>query len=512
MKSVRKNKIKTTPAARKKSQKKRQAVKTLKSTGEDLLESKKKLHALTTSNADLVWEANINEKDLHWFGDIDGILGYEKGEFERTIVGHMESIHPDDHDHFITTVEKALNSGEDLYVSYRIRCKDGTYRHWEEYGKAIGFENGKPVKWVGTITDITGRKQAEETLANNKKRFLAMLEKFKSSAKLEHADAFSSILTQDKMMRAIFHYIEIIAESSEPILIMGETGVGKELISEAIYNISNVKGKFVAVNVAGLDDTMFSDTLFGHKKGAYTGADKDREGLIVKASGGTLLLDEIGDLSDLSQIKLLRLIEDGTYYPLGSDKRGKSNARIIASTNRDVNKLVANGKFREDFYYRLCSIQIHIPPLRDRLEDIPLLVDHFLDISASSLNKKKPTAPEELISLLSSYCLPGNIRELKAMIFDAVAKHRSGMLSLKSFKDYINKKNEYFDSVISFNTNGEPEMPCITGRFPTLKEMNDFLVSEALKRSNGNQGIAASMLGITRQALNSRLKKTKEQP
>jgi transcriptional regulator with PAS, ATPase and Fis domain len=151
--------------------------------------------------------------------------------------------------------------------------------------------------------------------------------------KLEYEQAFSSILTQSKKMRAVFHYIEAISKSQEPGLITGETGVGKELISEAIHKISGLKGNFIPVNVAGLDDTMFSDTLFGHKKGAYTGADKDRAGLIVKASEGTLLLDEFADLNEKSQIKLLRLIENGIYYPLGSDSPEKSNARIIAATN-----------------------------------------------------------------------------------------------------------------------------------------------------------------------------------
>lgn len=328
--------------------------------------------------------------------------------------------------------------------------------------------------------------------------------------KLEHEHAFSSIMTQNKKMRAVFHYIETIAESKESVLITGETGVGKELVSKAIYDISNVKGEFVAVNVAGLDDTMFSDTLFGHKKGAYTGADKDREGLIVKASEGTLLLDEIGDLSNMSQIKLLRLIEDRTYYPLGSDIPEKSNTRIIATTNRDIQKLIVEGKFREDLYYRLGAIHVQIPPLRERIEDIPLLLDHFIEDSSKSLQKKNPSRPQELIALLSTYFFPGNIRELKAMVFDAVAKHRSGMLSLNSFKEYIKEKSEYIDTTISFGNSGTPCTPDLSGRFPTLKEIDSFLVSEALKHSKGNQGIAASMLGITRQALNNRLKKTKK--
>ncbi len=325
--------------------------------------------------------------------------------------------------------------------------------------------------------------------------------------KLEYEQAFSSILTQSKKMRAVFHYIEAISKSQEPVLITGETGVGKELISEAIHKISGLKGNFIAINVAGLDDTMFSDTLFGHKKGAYTGADKDRAGLIIKASEGTLLLDEFADLNEKSQIKLLRLIENGIYYPLGSDSPEKSNARIIAATNRDIHKMVSAGDFREDLYYRLSAIQVNIPPLREHLEDIPILVDYFLESSSESLKKKKPTSPPELISLLSSYHFPGNIRELKAMIFDAVAKHKSGVLSLGCFNEYVMKKGKFTQPDISIPEQGLSSMPDISGKFPSLKEVEDFIISEALKRSNGNQGIAASLLGITRQALNSRLKK-----
>ncbi len=325
--------------------------------------------------------------------------------------------------------------------------------------------------------------------------------------KLEHEHVFSSILTQSMKMQNVFYYIETTAKTEEPILILGETGVGKELISKAIHTISNVQGSLVAVNVAGVDDHVFSDTLFGHTKGAFTGADKDRKGLIVKASDGTLLLDEIGDLNDVSQVKLLRLIENGTYYPLGSDIPEKSNARIIAATNRDIHEMVSEGTFREDLYYRLSTIQVNIPPLRDRFEDLPILVDHFIGISAKSLKKKKPVPPPEIIPLLSSYHFPGNIRELKAVIFDAVAKHTSGVLSLRSIKNYITSKVKHLEPAISIPENGDPAMPDIAGRFPTIKEIEDFIILEALKRSNGNQGIAASMLGITRQALNSRIRK-----
>ncbi len=322
---------------------------------------------------------------------------------------------------------------------------------------------------------------------------------------LEQEDLFTPVVTVNKNMKAIFHYVEAIAKSDKPICITGETGVGKELISRIIHNVSGLSGEFIPVNVAGLDDPVFSDTLFGHKKGAYTGADRDRKGLIVQASGGTLLLDEIGDLSSTAQVKLLRLLEEKTYYPLGSDTPETSYARILVSTNKDLKNLISEGHFRKDLYFRLCTHHVRIPPLRERREDIPLLVEQFIAEAAGSVNKKKPAHPRELITLLSNYDFPGNVRELQAMIFDAVAQHKSGILSLESFKEFIKHKGIHSkmdpagslpDAVPGLN---------IAGQFPTMKEAETFLIEEALKRANGNQGIAASLLGITRQALNKRL-------
>lgn len=324
---------------------------------------------------------------------------------------------------------------------------------------------------------------------------------------LENEAAFSSYLTNSNKMKNIFHYVETISKSSEPLLITGETGVGKELISKVIHDISDVKGEFIAVNVAGLDDNMFSDALFGHRKGAYTGAHEDRKGLIVKASKGTLLLDEIGDLSELSQVKLLRLIEEGVYYPLGSDVFSNSTARLIASTNRNIQKRMSEGKFRKDLYYRLAALHVKIPPLRERVEDIPLLMNYFLEEAVRSMNKKIPAYPREVITLLSNYTFPGNVRELKAMVFDAVAEHKSGVLSLNSFKRFIQEKGENVKTDMSFSETNAISKLSFSGRFPTLKEAEDLLIEEALKRSKGNQGIAASLLGLTRQALNKRLKR-----
>jgi transcriptional regulator with PAS, ATPase and Fis domain len=288
-------------------------------------------------------------------------------------------------------------------------------------------------------------------------------------------------------------------------LISGETGVGKELIARSVHELSGVTGEFIAVNVAGLDDNMFSDTLFGHKKGAYTGAIEAREGLIIKAARGTLFLDEIGDLNELSQIKLLRLLQEGIYFPLGSDIPKDSDTRIVTATNQNLQKLIVEGKFRKDLFYRLCAHQIHISPLRERIEDLPLLLDHNLKETSNKMNIKVPAYPPELLTLLSAYHFPGNIRELQTLVLDAVARHKSGILSMESFRQALGKEKEFSQNHVLSSTVEESKPLSIPDRFPTLKEVERYLISEALKRSNGNQGIAADLLGIQRKTLNKRL-------
>jgi DNA-binding NtrC family response regulator len=322
--------------------------------------------------------------------------------------------------------------------------------------------------------------------------------------------AFNGIRTRNRKLQAVCHYVEAVAASRQPVLITGETGVGKELIARAIHEISGCAGRFVAVNVAGLDDTMFSDTLFGHMKGAFTGADKKREGLLARASGGTLFLDEIGDLKESTQIKLLRLLEEKQYYPLGSDAPMTTDARIVCATHHCLSKLLTAGEFRKDLYFRLHAHHVHIPPLRERMEDLPLLLDHCLEDAAQSFGKKKPTPPPEILTLLSVYHFPGNVRELRSMVFDAVAQHRSGVLSLESFRKALKKDPSVPAEAAETTDMSAIEIPFQpSSRLPTIREAVDILVAEAMKRSGNNRGIAALQLGITREALNKRLARQK---
>lgn len=326
--------------------------------------------------------------------------------------------------------------------------------------------------------------------------------------KLDHPEAFAAITTANKAMRSIFQYMEAIANTCEPVLISGETGVGKELVARALHTLSGRQGQFVPVNIAGLDDTMFADTLFGHQKGAFTGADKSRPGLIEQAAGGTLFLDEIGDLNQTSQIKLLRLLQEREYLPLGADVPRRTNCRIIFATHHRLDQLQHSGAFRKDLFYRLHAHHIHIPPLRDRLDDLPLLLDRLLTETAERLGRKKPPYPKELIALLGTYHYPGNIRELKNMILDALSKHKARTLSMDSFKEYLGQQTPR-DPSQTMATIPPADTPYAhLPTLPTLKESCSLLVQEALKRAKGNQAIAADLLGVTRQALNWRLKQT----
>ncbi len=321
--------------------------------------------------------------------------------------------------------------------------------------------------------------------------------------------AFTPFNTCSGNMRAIFSYLRAIASGYEPVLITGESGTGKELIARALHQLRCPDKPWTAVNVAGLDDMVFSDTLFGHVKGAFTGADQPRKGMITEAADGILFLDEIGDLAPPSQIKLLRLLQDGEYYPLGSDRPLRARARFLFATNHNLTDKVEQGTFRKDLYYRLCAHLISIPPLRERKQDLPLLINALLAEAAASLGCDKPLAPPELLDLLSNYNFPGNIRELRAIIYDAVSLNEGPILSLTRLKQTLavvpdeqqQEKTSHFSlpaldsTTVAFGT-----------KLPTIKETNQALITEALRRAGGNQSSAARMLGISPQALHKRLR------
>nr|CRH05989.1 putative Two component, sigma54 specific, transcriptional regulator [Candidatus Magnetococcus massalia] len=321
---------------------------------------------------------------------------------------------------------------------------------------------------------------------------------------LQQPDAFAAIITQHPSMFALFRYMEALAKTNEPILIQGESGTGKELIADALHKLNGRSGKQVSVNVAGLDDFTFSDTLFGHRRGAFTGADSNRDGFIAQAEGGTLFLDEIGDLSNTSQIKLLRVIQERRYYPLGMDQSRPMDVFLICATHQNLEEKVKEGSFRQDLYFRLNSHRIALPALKDRLDDLPYLVEHFIQESAQILGKEPPIASKRMMLELDCRTYPGNVRELRGTIFDAMVQHQSNQeLELPGTQGAA-PMNLTLETPDSAPKDMESYLDQMDG-FPTLDQMERQLVTLALAKTNGNQKLAASLLGLSRQALNRRL-------
>jgi two-component system, NtrC family, nitrogen regulation response regulator GlnG len=323
---------------------------------------------------------------------------------------------------------------------------------------------------------------------------------------LKRPEAFSRIVTISPRMLALFRYVEAIAADANPVLITGESGVGKELMAEVIHRLSGRQGACVRENVAGLDDAMITDTLFGHARGAFTDAKEARRGLVEEAGGGTLFLDEIGDLPINSQVKLLRLLEGGEYRQLGLDTARTSNARVVVATNVDLPARLKEGRFREDLFYRFTH-RIDVPPLRQRVEDLPLLIDHFAAEGAASRARARPSIPKTLVELLRPYPFPGNVRELRNMVDNAMSRSADDILPLEYFREYLRRSAAGRAEAQSAGVIGEAAAFTISGGLPTLKETEGLVIDEALRRVGGNQSLAARLLGLSPSALSRRLRK-----
>lgn len=344
--------------------------------------------------------------------------------------------------------------------------------------------------------------------SHRKDREIASLRERMLAGAPRHPEVFASILTNNERMKALFRFIEAVAPSEEPILLQGETGTGKELFALAVHKASGLKGAFVATNLGGLDDLMVSDTLFGHGKGAYTGADEVRKGLVATASGGTLFLDEIGELSPTTQVKLLRFLENREFFPLGSDQPRRSDARVVAATHRNLEALVDEGKFRRDLLFRLSTYRIDIPPLRERRDDVPLLSLHLLEGMAQG--RESPVLTSGALTLLAQQAFPGNVRELRGLLLRAKVGALGGTIDRSQIEVLLKGATAVAPATVAVAAppSGTDEtLFSLFSPLPTIRQAVKELIKEALRRTTWQQSHAAQLLGITPQALSKRLKR-----
>jgi PAS domain S-box-containing protein len=313
--------------------------------------------------------------------------------------------------------------------------------------------------------------------------------------------SFQDIISKNKEMQRLFGILEQVSESDATILLEGESGTGKELFAKAIHALSSRKtGPMITINCGSLPDALLESELFGYEKGAHSTAFKDKPGRLAIADGGTLFLDEIGDISPALQVRLLRVLQDKTYEPLGSTKSLKTNVRIVAATNKRLEELVEKGTFRQDLYYRINVVKLVLPPLKERKEDIPLLVEHFIRKFARLTGKDIQGLSPELMSVLMAHDFPGNIRELENIIEYATVVCKNGLLSAEHLPDHLKKSKD------------AATQPHPNEKKTSLEDVEKGYICEVLSRNHWNRSATAAEMGIHPTTLWRKMKRLKIEP
>jgi PAS domain S-box-containing protein len=305
---------------------------------------------------------------------------------------------------------------------------------------------------------------------------------------LAKQNTFFDIISKNREMQRLFEMLELVSENDTTVLLEGESGTGKELFARAIHSISHrKKGPIVTVNCGALPDTLLESELFGYKAGAFTDAKRDKPGRFAQAEKGTLFLDEIGDISPMLQMRLLRVLQEKVYEPLGSTKSEKADVRIVAATNKNLEELVQQGLFREDLYYRINIVTLCLPPLRDRKEDIPLLLEHFLRRLNSMRGKEIQGISPKAMNILMSYDFPGNIRELENIVEYATVVCKNRLIRRVHLPETLQQK---------IGLRKIPASEKITGSEPSLEAVEKDIIYRMLRKNNWSRKLAAAQMGI----------------
>ena len=426
-----------------------------------------------------------------WSDEEFRIIGYEP-TVKPTLDLALKRIHPEDLSFVQRMMEKA-KSGTNLELEHRLLMPDGQVKHVHVIARPLTNEAGE-LEYVGTVMDITARKKAFEEIKALRDEL--QRENIVLREELGKTSMFEEVIGTSSVLQSVLARAAKVAPTDSTVLIMGETGTGKELIARAIHKRSKRSERpFISVNCAAVPSSLIMSELFGHEKGAFTGAVQRRLGKFELAEGGTIFLDEVGDLPPETQVALLRVLQEREFERVGGTEVLRADVRVISATNRDLQAAIADGAFRNDLYYRLNVFPIKLPPLRDRKEDVPLLVNYFVDRYAKRAGKKIEQIQKKSLEALQEYSWPGNVRELQNVIERSLIIAETNVFSIDK-------------SWLAHEPQPSPSLP-------TDQKVNERKrIEAALAQSNGKvsgTNGAAATLGIPASTLESKIRVSKNQ-
>jgi transcriptional regulator with PAS, ATPase and Fis domain len=472
----------------------RDTVKKLEHTNKSLARSEAYLTGAQTLSHTGSFGWDISSGDQFWSEETFRIFEYDQTA-RPTLQLAFDRIHPEDLRRVQQVTDGAAQDGKDVDVEHRLLMPDGRVKTIRVLGHTSQEPDGKPI-FLGAITDVSVVKNALEEIRILRdqlyKENLALREE------IDVTRMFEEIVGSSPALQAVLAQVAKVAPTDSTVLITGETGTGKELIARAIHKRSQRSARaFVSVNCAAIPRELIASELFGHEKGAFTGATQRRLGRFESADGGTIFLDEVGELPSETQISLLRVLQEREFQRVGSNESLKTDVRVVTATNRNLEAVIAAGEFREDLFYRLNVFPIEVPPLRQRKEDIPLLVEYFVDRYAGKAGKKITGIDRRSLDLLQSYSWPGNIRELQNVIERSVIVCDTQNLSID--ESWIRRGS---------HPSGLAIQPLSEKLAAQEKEMIEAALSETHGRVSGSSG-AAARLGIPQSTLDSKIKALK---
>ena len=445
------------------------------------------------------WAVTMREI-LYWSPETFRIFGLNPAKGKPSLEEFVKRTHPDDRARFDKVIEGAVSGKRDFEIDWRLVLPDGTEKHVHTVGHPVVNEAGDVVELVGSIVDVTEQHEARAALEKAFQEIQALKDQLYNEnialrEEIDKASMFEEIVGVSPMLQAVLARVSKVASTDSTVLIFGETGTGKELVARAIHKRSPRSSRaFVSVNCAAIPQGLIASELFGHEKGAFTGALQRRLGRFELAEGGTIFLDEIGELPAETQVALLRVLQEREFERVGGNHTIQTDVRVIAATSRDLNAAIVGGAFRSDLFYRLNVFPLEMPPLRERREDIPLLVGYFIDRYASKAGKKIRSVHNKTLELFQSYPWPGNVRELQNIIERSVILCETENLSVDQ---------SWFSQAI---LTAPPSRPLSDQT--DEKQIIEAALAQTRGRVSGPSG-AAFMLGMPASTLESKIRSLK---